>query len=252
MHPITRIALSCSLALGAAMTAHAASYELQVYGDEISAKGEIEAESVFSVARPRSGTGLTGHVEQFLAELNYGIAKNWEIGLELPAVYSDQRRKVEGLAVEAQYLAPHDKTGGWYWGVRADLGRVASVYEDDTAMSLELNPIIGYRGAGYRFSFNPSLERALSGKEQTTRFQPAAKFAVRASAHDELGAEYFGDWGNVSKLQPSHKRDETLYFVWDKRTTFGRLNLGLGQALRPTSGSADRWVAKLGIQFDTD
>jgi hypothetical protein len=253
--PTTRIAAAaiCLLAFGlTASRASAASYELTVYSDEISAPGELEFESLASLARPRAGTGLPGHVWQALGEINYGVAKGWELGLELPAVYATGRHKIEGLALEAQYVAPHDKTHGWFWGVRSDIGRVASLYEDDTALSLEVDPIVGYRGAGYRFVFNPSLERPLRGTETTTRFQPSAKFALRASGDDELGAEYYGDWGNVRKLLPSARRDETLYLVWDRRTPFGHFNMGLGQALRPTAGSADRWVAKVGLQFDTD
>lgn len=252
MTPKARITAACLLALGATTLASAAPYELTVYSDEISATGEVEVESVMSLARPRAGTGLPGHVWQVLGEVNYGFAKGWELGLELPAVYATGRHKVEGLAVELQYIVPHDKTQGWFWGVRADLGRIASLYEDDTALSLELDPVIGFHGAGYRIVVNPSVERPLKGKETSTRFQPSAKLAVRASEHDEVGAEYFADWGNVRKLLPGPKRDETLYLVWDKQTSFGRLNFGLGQALRPATGSADKWVAKLGLQFDTD
>jgi hypothetical protein len=247
-----RITAACLLALGISTAASAAPYELAVYTDEIAAVGEVEFETVLSLAHPRAGKELPGHVWQALGEVNYGFAKGWEVGLEVPAVYATGRHKVQGLAVELQYIAPHDKTSGWVWGVRADLGRIASLYEDDTALSLELNPIIGYRGAGYRLAFNPSLERPLRGKETSTRFQPSAKLAVRASGQDEVGAEYFADWGDVRKLLPSSRRDETLYLVWDRQTSFGRLNMGLGQALRPTSGSADKWVAKVGLQFDTD
>ncbi len=251
---IARLSLACLLALLAATTAHAAPYELTVYSDDISAPGETEFESVFSIARPASRTGLDGHVEQALGEINYGIAKGFEIGLELPASYSEHRLREDGLAIEIEYLAPHDKVDGWFVGIRGDLGRVRSAYDDDAAAAtdLDLDPIIGYRGRGYRMVFNPSLETSLSVGNTTARFQPSAKLAIQIAAHDELGTEYFGDWGPVRELLPNSRRDEAVYLVWDKKTSSGRLNIGLGRGLHPSNGSADKWVAKIGFQFDAD
>ena len=246
------IALACYLTFFINLNAQAAPYELTVYSDDISALGETEIETRFSLAKPRSSSMSTGLVTQVLTEINYGIAKGWEVGIEIPAVYSNSMRKLAGIAFEVQYVAPHDKIRGWYWGVRSDLGRIVSLYEDDTALSLEFNPILGFRSNNYHFVFNASMEKALSGKETATRFHPSAKLSRRATATDELGVEYYGNWGAVSQLLAPEKRDETLYFVWDKRTSFGRLNMGLGQALRPLLGSADKWVAKVSIQFETD
>jgi hypothetical protein len=246
-----QIVVASILALCTVTSATAAPYELTVYSDDIAAPGETEFETIFSMARPRSSS-LPARVGQMLTEVSYGVAKDWAIGIELPAAYADRLHKVQGLAVEVQYVAPHDKTGGWYWGIRGGLGRIVSVYEDDTAMSAELNPIIGYRGLNYRVVVNPSLEKPLRGNETTTRFHPSAKWSMTATAKDQIGLEYYGDWGNVQKLLAPSMRDETLYVVWDRQTSFGRLSMGLGQALRPGSGSADKWVAKLGIQFDMD
>jgi hypothetical protein len=228
-----------------------APYELVVYSDDMAAPGEMEFEAVASLARRGAGQGLPRRVGQLLSELNYGIANGWAVGLELPFTYAAGRHKAEGLAVELQYVAPHDDDDGWFWGMRASLGRTTSLREVDAQTSLEVNPLVGYRGAGYRVVFNPSLEGPFKRSEGTVRFQPSAKIAVRTSQRDEMGAEYYADWGPLRHLLPGSKRDETLYLVWDRRASFGRLNLGLGQALRP-SGTADRWVVKLGVQFELD
>ena len=246
------IALVCLLTYLINPNAQAAAYDLTVYSDEMSAPGETEIEARFSLAKPRSSSVSTGLVTQALIEINYGIAKGWEIGIQIPAVYSNTERKLAGIAFEAQYVAPHDKNSGWYWGVRSEIGRTVSLYEDDTALSVELNPIVGFRGKDYHFVLNASFDKALSGKETSTRFHPSAKLTRHVTPTDELGVEYYGYWGPVSQFHSPAKRDETLYFVWDKRTSFGRLNMGLGQALRPMLGSADKWVAKLGIQFEND
>jgi hypothetical protein len=245
-------ALACALTYLINSNVQAAAYDLTVYSDEMSALGESEIEARVSLAKPRSASVSTGLVTQALTEINYGIAKGWEIGIQIPAVYSNSERKLAGIAFEMQYVAPHDKSMGWYWGVRSEIGRTVSLYEDDTALSMELNPILGFRSKDYHYVLNTSFDKALSGKETSTRFHPSAKLTRPMTPTDELGVEYYGYWGLVSQLHTPAKRDETLYFVWDQRTSFGRLNMGLGQALRPMLGSADKWVAKLGIQFETD
>lgn len=211
--------------------------------------GELEVEAVASLARSRAGSPR--RVGQALGEINYGIANGWAVGLELPFTYAAGRHKAEGLAVELHYVAPHDEDDGWFWGVRADLGRVASLRESDAEARLEVNPIVGYRGEGYRVAFNPSLESPLKRRDGPVRFQPSAKLALRTSQQDEVGAEYYADWGPLRHWLPGAKRDETLYLAWDRQASFGRLNLGVGQALR-SAGSADRWVLKMGLQFELD
>ncbi|MFG6485485.1 hypothetical protein ACG04R_02305 [Roseateles sp. BYS78W] len=248
---IPRITAACLLALGTTTAALAAPFELVVYSDDVAAPGEVEVETVASLAHTRAGSGLPRRVGQVLGEVNYGIANGWAVGLELPYTYTSGRHKVEGLAVELQYVAPHDEDAGWFWGVRADVGRTASVYEAEAEAHLDVNPIVGYRGGSYRVVLNPSLESPLKRGEGPVRFQPSAKVAVRASQQDEVGAEYYGDWGPLRHPLTGSRRDETLYAVWDRQASFGRLNLGVGQALR-TSGGADRWVLKMGVQFELD
>ena len=211
----SRIALACTLTFFINPKAMAAAYDLTVYSDEMSAPGETEIEARFSLAKPRSSSVSTGLVTQALIEINYGIAKGWEIGIQIPAVHSNTERKLAGIAFEAQYVAPHDKSSGWYWGVRSEMGRTVSLYEDDTALSVELNPIVGFRGKDYHFVLNTSFDKALSGKETSTRFHPSAKLTRHLTPTDELGVEYYGYWGPVSQFHAPAKRDETLYFVWD-------------------------------------
>ena len=211
----TLVALAFLLTCLINPNAQAAAYDLTVYSDEISAPGETEIEARFSVAKPRSSSVSTGLVTQALSEINYGIAKGWEIGIQIPALYSNSERKLAGFAFEVQYVAPYDKSSGWYWGFRSEIGRTVSLYEDDTALSMELNPIVGFRGKGYHFVLNSSFDKALSGKETLTRFHPSAKLTRHITPTDELGVEYYGYWGPVRKFHTPEKRDETLYFVWD-------------------------------------
>jgi len=247
-----RITLACSLTFLINLDALTAPYDITVYSDEMSSPGETEIEARLSLAKPRSSSVSNGIVTQALTEINYGIAKGWEIGVQIPAVYSNSERKLAGIAFEVQYVAPHDKSSGWYWGARSEIGRTVSLYEDYDALSMELTTIFGFRGKDYHIVLNTSFGKALSGKETSTQLHPSAKLSRHVTPTDELGFEYYGYWGPVSQFHTPEKRDETLYIVWDKRTFFGRFNMGLGQALRPMLGSADKWVVKVGIQFETN
>ncbi len=185
-------------------------------------------------------------------EVDYGLGKDWSVGLELPGVIAGQTRKLEGLALELQYVAPHDKTNGWYWGIRGDVAHQSSVYESEAGNSIDLNPIIGYRNGPVHAVLNPSLEVPFQSEEPRVTFQPAAKLTTRVAEGQELGVEYYGNWGPFSALLPLAKRDETLYAVWEKNMSFGHLNIGFGRGLHPDGGSADRWVGKVDLQFELD
>lgn len=142
----TRFALLALLLCTASSLTSAAGYELTVYGGDVAKAGEMEGEVVLSLARPRAGLANgSGRVWQALTEINYGLGRGWEIGLELPAVWTHDKRRLQGAALEIQYQAPSEGPHGWFWGVRADVGRIASVYEPEAEAGIEINPVIGYR-----------------------------------------------------------------------------------------------------------
>ena len=99
---------------------------------------------------------------------------------------------------------------------------------------------------------NPSIEKPISGANTKTQFQPSAKLAHTLSPTTELGLEYFSGWGALSAIRPQRERDETLYVVWDEKMASSRWNLGLGKPLNPSGGSVDKWVMKVGVNFDID
>lgn len=250
----TRVLPLAALALLFITTAcPAAPYELTVYADDLPEPGEGELETIFSVAKPRPDDDLhASRVTQAQGEFGYGLAKGWALGLQIPAVDAGSTHKVEGVSIELQYVAPHDETHGGYWGLRAEIGRQSSVYENESDTSIELNPVIGYRVGNLHVVVNPSLEVPLRSESSRVTFQPSAKASWQFPQRNAVGVEYYGNWGPASSWHPPAKRDETLFAVWDKQVSFGQINVGWGKGLRPTMGSSDRWVAKIALQFELD
>lgn len=231
----------------------AASYELRIYADDNPRKDEAEVELVMSVSKPKPTVdGPSGRVVQTLIEYGYGLGNGWAIGLELPTSHTQGHNKTEGLKAEVQYVANHNQTQGWYWGVRGDFGYTSTPYETQGSNSIGINPILGYRWSTWHLVVNPSIEIPMSGHSTQTQFQPSAKIAKRVTGTGQLGLEYFSSWGAISSTQPQNQRDETLYLAWDEKLTSSRLNVGLGKPLNPNGGSVDRWVVKVGINFDLD
>jgi len=231
----------------------AAPYELRVYSDDIPKKDASEIELIMSVANPkRTIEGPQGQVMQTLVEYGYGLGNGWSIGLELPTSHLDGRNQLNGLKIEAQYVAEHNTHQGFYWGVRSDVGYTSSPYETHGSNSLDINPILGYRWSTWHLVMNPSVEVPMSGPNKQTQFQPSAKLAHSISSTTQLGLEYFSGWGALSAMRPQRERDETLYVVWDEKLSSSRWNLGLGKPLNPSGGSVDKWVVKVGVNLDLD
>lgn len=245
------IALAAALACPCGVVA--APYELRVYSDDMPQRGESELELITSVAKPKpTREGPHGQVFQTLVEYGYGLGHGWSVGLELPMSQVDGHHTLNGLKIEAQYVAQHPTHAGMYWGVRSDVGYTSSPYETQGNRSLDINPILGYRWATWHMVVNPSVEIPLSGPNKHTQFQPSAKLAHALNGTTQLGLEYFSGWGALTAIRPQRARDETLYVVWDEQLANSRWNLGLGKPLNPTGGSIDQWVVKVGVTLELD
>jgi hypothetical protein len=248
-----RHAILFATAGACATCALAAPYELRVYSDDIPKKNESEIEMIISLAKPKLATeGPRDPVFQTLMEYGYGLSPEWSIGLELPMSNVNGHKKLNGMKVEAQYVAQHNEYQGIYWGVRSDVGYTLSPYETHGSNSLDINPIVGYRWSSWHFVVNPSIEIPMSGVSKKTQFQPSVKLAKLMSANTQFGLEYFSSWGPLSAILPQRERDETLYLVWDEKLAKSRWNFGLGKPLNPSGGSVDKWVVKVGVNLDLE
>jgi hypothetical protein len=192
----------------------AAPNEIKVFTDELAKDGEHTFET--HVNKASRGGAL-----QFMPEYSYGILRNWELSLQLPAAVDDGRLHAAGPRVELQYVAPHDDDEGFYWGFNIEVAR----------RTLELVPILGYRYERWHFAANPGAENSRGNVD----FQPAAKAAYRTSPRNYFGVEWFGE--------QTHR---VLYLAWDGKIGKSDINVGAGHGL---NGASDRWVVKAIYEF---
>src|SRR5207237_1872420 len=107
--PLFLIFASCASA------AFPAPNEIKVFTDELASYRKHTLETHVNKAR-------TGPL-RVMPEYYYGPWHNWEFSLQLPFAFSSQSANGEGYRAELQYVAPHDYTGGFYWGINAEIAR---------------------------------------------------------------------------------------------------------------------------------
>ena len=208
----------------------AAPNEIKVFTDELAAYGEHTLETHVNKASRAGRRAENQNVPlQVMPEYSYGLRQDWELSLQLPAALGAHSR-LEGYRVELQYVAPHDATQGFYWGMNVELARMNRLGEQEF-WNVEVIPIAGYRHARWHLVANPGFDKAISGASKSVNFQPAAKAAYRTTEREYVGFEYYAEAGS-----------RTLYVAWDGKVGKSDVNLGLGRGL---TGASDRWVLKM-------
>jgi hypothetical protein len=247
-------AAACLLCAGS--PAHAVMIdEIQVYTDDINQPGEFGLElHVNTTPKGRSSPDFPGEITprhglRFTPEFSYGLTRSLEAGLYLPYA-----RDAEGtthfagpkLRLKWLPLQPGEGNLGWFAGANVEYGKVAPAFEQ-SRNSVELRPIIGYRGSEWLFAANPILGWALNGPDHDGKpdFSPSAKVARNLAPGIALGAEYYAELGKVNHLLPHAEQAHTLYLALDYERKPWVFNLGVGRGL---TGATDRWTLKTIIE----
>jgi len=178
-------------------------------------------------------------------EISWGLAENWDWGVYLPFVRSgDGSYFFAGPRFRLKYLPlrPAEGSTGMFAGVNFEVSFVQERFEQ-SGRTMEIRPIIGYRGEKWLFSFNPILNTDLAGDSKGEfTFSPALKLSRRAWPGMALGAEYYMDLGKLSDFAPRNEQSRVLYLTADTE----RFNFGIGYGLTDAS---DRWTVKAIFSF---
>ena len=222
--------------------------EVEVYTDEMSKPGQYGLE--LHLNRSIKGTQTPGypgqtpshHVTQVTPELFYGIMQNLEAGLYVPVAFApDGNTYLNGLRLRLKFIAPREQSDPVFWGLNGEIGH-ASIRTSASTGIAELRPIVGYRGKDWLASFNPILGMSLDTHvSHQPRFEPALKLTHRVTDDVHAGAEYYGEYGNLTRFVPASQRSHTLYAVIDVESEGYDVNFGIG---RGYVNASDRWVMK--------
>ena len=123
-----------------------------------------------SVPCPSSKHGPAGVRKSLLVpnarpEISYGIALNTQVSARFPVVWRDGQWRANGVNLEAQYIAPHEKHG-IYLGGRIEVARSTAPQGVESRTSFEVRPILGYRDSDLELILNVATRKALGGESR--------------------------------------------------------------------------------------
>ena len=242
----------------AAFTARAADEEIQVYMDEMDAKGAYGLDvHVNYVAKGRGAdVDYAGQMAsqgrwRITPEFSYGLTPNIELGAYLPLTTIDEHGKAEvgGVKGRIKFIAPKAADSPFFWGVNFELGKVRRDL-DINPWNAELKGIAGYRKGPWTVAGNFNVDWAVSGPARgPTTYQLATKVTYAVHEGFEVGVENYNGLGDAQRFGRLSQNDQQVFAVVDK--SFGKwdLDLGVGHGYGQPE---DRWVFKaiVGVPID--
>jgi hypothetical protein len=237
--------------LAAASARAALPDEIQVYTDDLEAAGKRGVElHVNTTPSGRStpdypGEVSTWHGMRITPEISWGLGHDMDWGVYLPFVrsaagsdyFAGPRFRLKWIPVKSDH--------GAFAGINGELSFVQRRFEQ-ARRTLEIRPILGFRGERWLLSFNPTVGADLAGAERgVLMFHPSLKLAHEVGDRTALGIEYYAELGPLGDPLPRHEQSHTLYAVIDAERSLG-INFGIGRGL---TAASDRWTVKAILSF---
>ncbi len=233
--------------------------EIQVYTDDINKPGDFGLElHVNTTPKGRSTPDFPNEITprhglRFTPEFSYGLTRDLEAGVYLPYArdalgtthFAGPKLRLKWLPLQT-----NEDGQGWFMGANVEYSRVAPEFEQ-SRYSLELRPILGYRGKDWLFATNPILGWDLAGPAHDGKadFSPSVKVARDFAPGIALGMEYYAELGKVNASLPHAQQSHTLFFALDYDRKPWTFNVGIGRGF---TEATDRWTLKtiISIPFD--
>lgn len=235
-------------AMLAASPAWAADEEIQVYLDEIGARGEFGLDLHLSYVLDGDGTPAYPGAEsprhrlRITPELSLGLGGGFELGAYIPVatVAADGVARVQGIKGRLKWLAPH-KDQGLYWGINWELGRVAHRL-DENPWNSEVKLIAGWREERWNLGVNGNFGFKVSGPVPApATFEIATKAGYKVSDTLTLGVESYNELGELRSLAQFSGTEHATYLTADFPVGGFDINAGVGKGY---GANADSWLVK--------
>jgi hypothetical protein len=231
-------------------------YEIQVYGAETVAPGDlmVELHSNFTpIGQVRLVNGIypTNHQEHETLELTQGLTDWSEVGFYVFTSEQDGH----GVKWVGSHIRPRVRVpDSWHWpvgfSVSTEIGYQRPIYSLDT-WTWEIRPIVDKTLGRWYFAVNPALERTWHGPDvhQGLGFAPAAKVSFDFSKQISAGMEYYGEYGSVTQIDPLREQQQQFFIATDLNVSpKWEINFGVGIGV---TASTDHLIIKgiLGRRF---
>ena len=244
-----RIFLAAAVLLCATSLFAQGNYEIQVYGAETVAPGDlmVELHSNFTpIGQSRLIDGIypTNHQEHETLELTQGIT-NWsEVGFYVFTSEQDGH----GVKWVGSHIRPRVRVpDSWHWpvgfSVSTEIGYQRPIYSLDT-WTWEIRPIVDKTLGRWYFAVNPALERTWHGPDvhQGLGFAPAAKISFDFTKQISAGMEYYGEYGGITQIDPLREQQQQFFLATDLNVSpKWEINFGVGMGV---TASTDHLIIK--------
>jgi len=175
--------------------------EIQVYDDEINAKGESSLELHIN-STPRGvqtpsypGEVMNNNGVRVTPELAYGLGHDLEAGLYISYVNYDNKFQYAATKVRMKWLPiREDKGDDFFAGVNFEVANVQSQFEE-SRYNGEARFIVGKHFDEWLFSFNPIIDMPLSQPyvHQSPYYSSATRLSREVTPKLALGVEYYSN-----------------------------------------------------------
>jgi hypothetical protein len=229
-------------------------FEIQVYGPDLNAPGEIGAELHLNYTfRGEAAAAFPGEIPpdrsgHFTIEPAVGATEWLEFGAYLQALSAPgSGLRYGGFKLRAKMVVPQRHTGDFFVGLNVEVGRVPSSVEEE-GWANEFRPILGWTDGVLLVDLNPIFGYALSGPDAfRVALEPAAKVSANTQLGFALGVEWYAELGFADALLPAREQQHLLFAVLDLAAPKGgteswELGVGIGAGL--TKATDRKWLAK--------
>jgi hypothetical protein len=251
-HPGTPLLV---VALAAAAPAAALDrFEIQVYGPDLNAPGEVGVELHLNYAfRGDRVPAFPGEIPpdrsvHYTIEPAVGVTGWLELGGYLQALSAPgSGLRYGGFKLRAKMVVPRRHTGDFFLGLNVEVGRVPA-YVEEEGWANEFRPILGWTDGVLLVDVNPIFGYALTGPDAfRVVLEPAAKVSANTQLGFALGIEWYTALGFADAILPGQEQQHLLLATFDLAAPKGgteswELGVGVGAGL--TGATDRRWLAK--------
>jgi len=218
----------------------AAPFEVKVHDVHIADHEELAFEVETNLYRPKANESVNANVFQTRLELGYGLTNNSEIGINFYLSNYNGGNYFNGGKLSYLFAPSRDEGEFLNYGLKLEVNYINDI--DGVQNNFhEITPIIALQHKSWRFTFNPSIDIAISNDKKTT-FSPSAKVAYSLNNRAAVGLEYYVDNLPFDGSSGIHQQPNAAYLVTDYKYKKSSFNVGVG---RGVATSTDAWVLKL-------